>query len=124
MRSLHRHFREAALAMWISRHWSEEEALDTYGTLVYMGEGRRGLRSGALVYFRQPLESLAPGEAALLVALTRSPRGLNPACYPERAAAARNDLLARMVAASALEPFIAAHAAAAPVAVKLDCPRI
>jgi hypothetical protein len=113
--------RELAIATWISRHWSPTQAIDAYGAIAHMGENRRGLRAGAAHYFGRRLESLDVGEMALLVAITRYPSRLDPACFPERATAARNDLLARMVETGALDADAAARAAAAPLAVKLDC---
>ena len=31
--------REAAVSTWISRHWTADQAVDTYGSLVWMGSG-------------------------------------------------------------------------------------
>jgi hypothetical protein len=124
MKHLRHRLRSMALATWISRHWSVEDALDAYGAWVWTGEDRRGLRAGAAHYFGRPLESLDAGEIALIVAITQSPSRLDPACSPERATAARNQLLERMSVAGALDAGVAARAAAEPLAVALDCNRL
>jgi hypothetical protein len=121
---LRRAVSEAAMATWLSRHWTAEQALDTYGALVWIGRGQHGLRSGSTHYFQQPLEALPPDAAILLVAITRSPGRLDPACHPDRAREARDLLVARMVDGGWLDLQTAAHVRAAPVAVKLDCQHI
>jgi len=116
--------RELATATWISRHWSSTQAIDAYGALVYVGHGRRGLRRGAEYYFGRPLESLGVAETALLVAITGQPTRLDPACFPERAAVARNRVLTQMFFAGVLDGGAAARAAAAPVVAAGECNRL
>src|SRR5208283_3798031 len=85
--------REAAVSTWISRHWTADQAVDTYVSLVWMGSDRRGLQAAARNLFEEKLDNLSHSQVALLMAMIRSPRSYDPACHPEQALDARNRFL-------------------------------
>lgn len=121
-RHLRRVVREAALATWVSRHWTAEQALDTYASEVWIGQGVHGLRDGAGAFFGKRLESLDVAELALLVAVIRSPSGLSPLCHPERARAARDEVLRSLADAGWLDPQGLSEASAKDLGVQGACP--
>lgn len=121
-RHLRRTVREAALATWVSRHWTAEQALDTFAAEVWMGQGVHGLRDAAGVYFGKPLESLDVAEFALLVAMIRSPTALSPLCHPERARAARDEVLRSLAEAGWLDRQGLSEASARGLGVQGLCP--
>ena len=85
------------------RHWTADEALDTYASLLWVGGDRHGVAVGAAFLFGKDVNHLTPADTALLVVMTRSPKTYNPLCHPERAREARNELLQRMLAAGLLD---------------------
>jgi hypothetical protein len=115
------HLREAAVATWISRHWTADEAVDTYGANVWMGGDRVGLRAGASYLFGRSLDRLSAAQVALLVGLTRSPTSYDPACHPDRARAARDLLLHRLADADVLAAQEVERALDEPVETIASC---
>lgn len=53
----------------------------------------KGLGDASVFYFGKPFAQLAPQDIALLVALMKDPTGLDPRLHPDKALAARNDVL-------------------------------
>lgn len=80
-------------AFQLEARFSKREILGLYLTLAPYGGNLEGIRAGALAWFGRPPARLDPDEAALLVALPRSPERLRPDRHPERARAARDALL-------------------------------
>ncbi len=119
--SVKRMLREMALATWISRHWTVEQALDTYASLSWMGDDRYGVHDGALFLFGKDLSALTVAEIALLVATIRSPTAFSPLCHPERALKARNDLLQRMDVAGLLDHRDVIVSLSASLGVRGEC---
>ena len=120
-RPLKRVFRELALATWVSRHWTANEALDTYASLVWMGDGRYGVAEGAAFFFGKDASQLTVAETALLIVMMRSPKAYNPLCHPARARKARDDLLERMLAARLLDQQAVSKALAADLGAQAVC---
>ncbi len=111
------HLREAAISTWISRHWTSDQTVDTYGSLVWMGHDCRGLQAGARHLFGEKLESLSLPQVALLMAIIRSPSYYDPLSYPERGIDARNRFLQKMNKASLIDEGELEQAIATPLGV-------
>ncbi len=69
---------------------------------AWFGRGAHGLANASSVYFRKTPDDLALHELALLVALTPSPSRFDPACFPERARNARDEVLRRLLTAGVI----------------------
>ena len=119
--NLRRMLRAMALATWVSRHWTPEQALNTYAALAWLGDDRYGVTEGSAFLFGKDITELSVAETALLVATIRSPNRLSPLCHAERALQARNDLLQRMGRAGIIDEKEIAASLAAPLGVRGDC---
>ncbi|MFW5947521.1 MAG: penicillin-binding protein 1A [Gemmatimonadota bacterium] len=84
---------EVHLAGRIENEFRKREILEFYLNQIYLGAGLYGVEAAAQGYFGRPVGELGPGEAAMLVALVRSPEGYNPRRNPELALARRNLVL-------------------------------
>lgn len=119
--TIRRHIREMALTTSLSLSWTREELTDAYGAVVWTGDNRYGLEAGAQYFFGQAVADLSPARLALLIALVRSPRRLDPACHPDRALEARNAFLGRMNAASLMSSSAVAASMSQPLGVSAHC---
>jgi penicillin-binding protein 1C len=95
-RSLIGKLREMAKALALERLMSKREVLGLYLTLAPFGGNLEGVRAASLAYFAKEPTRLSAAEAALLVAIPRSPERLRPDRHPETARAARDRVLLRM----------------------------
>lgn len=115
-RTLTRKFNEAIMALLLEWHYSKEDILETYMNEIYLGQDREraihGFGLASQFYFQQPLPSLAPEQAALLIALVKGPSYYDPRQHPERALARRNFVL-EVMADNQLLTRQQAHAAQA-----------
>ena len=89
--------------IWMTRNRSGPELIQEVIDTSYYGRGATGLDAAAVAYFGKPPQELAPDQVALLAALTVSPRSLHVDCHPERAVAARNGLVDKLLAAGAID---------------------
>lgn len=96
------HSRFWSATIWMTRNRSAPLLIQSVIDASYYGRGAIGLDKAADAFFGRPPDDLAPHEIALLVALTTSPGHLSGDCHPERAIAARNALLDKLLAAGAL----------------------
>jgi penicillin-binding protein 1C len=122
VRLLHHHPRTLAAkliemteALALERNASKDEILGIYMTLAPFGGNLEGVRAASLAYFGREPSRLTPAEAALLVAIPRSPERLRPDRHPAAARQARNRVLSRMLAAGVISPAAYADARAEPV---------
>jgi len=76
---------EIVASIWISRHWTADEASRTLLAESYYGHGFVGIVQAAKGYFGRPVQDLTLGETALLVGLLSSPSYYDPWCRPGRA---------------------------------------
>src|SRR5712671_214341 len=106
---------EAAEALSLERHLAKNAILGLYLTLAPFGGNLEGVRAASLAYFGKEPSHLSPGEAALLVALPRSPERLRPDRHPEAARLARDAVLARMRERGVISEQGLAEARAEPV---------
>ena len=93
-RSLSAKLGEMAKALALERRLSKDEVLGLYLTLAPFGGNLEGVRAASLAYFGKEPARLSAAEAALLVAIPRSPERLRPDRHPEAARAARDRVLA------------------------------
>jgi transglycosylase-like protein len=112
---------QVALATWISRNWSTDEAISTYASHLWMGNDHLGAEAGAILLFGRAVGQLSVPETALLVATARSPLRLNPSCHPQRAMDARHAVLERMRAAGLITDEQFRRAVASPLGVSGTC---
>lgn len=63
-----------SMALWISRHWTTDEVLDTYADHSYFGRGAFGLDRAANVYFKKTPDALTERQLASLIALPWDPQ--------------------------------------------------
>lgn len=106
---------EVRLAFQMNRQISRDEVLELYLNQVYLGDGRYGVEEAAQGYFGKPIGEVGPAEAALLVALVKSPEGYNPRKHPEVALRRRNVVLSVMAREGVLSPEEAEAAKAEPL---------
>src|SRR6516225_8669671 len=103
---------EMAKAVALERVMSKEEVLGLYLTLAPFGGNLEGVRAASLAYFGKEPTRLSAAEAALLVAIPRSPERLRPDQHPEAARDARDHILERMAEAGVISPVTLAEARA------------
>jgi penicillin-binding protein 1A len=84
---------EVYLARRIEAEFRKRDILELYLNQIYFGAGLYGAQAAARGYFGKPASALEPGEAAMLVALVKSPEGYNPRKNPEKAVERRNIVL-------------------------------
>ena len=109
-RSLLAKLAEMAKALALERLLSKQEVLGLYLTLAPFGGNLEGVRAASLAYFGREPARLSAAEAALLVAIPRSPERLRPDRHPEAARDARNRVLRRMAEAGVISPAAFAEA--------------
>ena len=114
-RSLAAKFGEMAKALALERQMSKDQVLGLYLTLAPFGGNLEGVRAASLAYFGKEPARLSAAEAALLVALPRSPERLRPDRHPEAARAARDRVLLRMAEQDVISPATLAEARAEEV---------
>lgn len=91
-----------AATVWASRHWDAAQMTQVWMDGAWYGRDARGRAMAAAAYFDKTPGDLALHETAFLVALTRSPSSLDPACAPERARSARDRVLGELLSAGAI----------------------
>jgi len=109
-RSLAGKLGEMAEALALERLMSKDRVLGLYLSLAPFGGNLEGVRSASLAYFGKEPAQLSAAEAALLVAIPRSPERLRPDRHPEAARAARDRVLERMAKAGVILPTALAEA--------------
>ena len=94
---------EILKAVRLERTLSKREILSIYLTLAPFGGNLEGVRAASLTYFGKEPRNLTPGEAALLIALPRSPEKLRPDRNPAGAAVAAEAVMHRLAARRAID---------------------
>jgi penicillin-binding protein 1A len=97
VRSLNRKLLEAFLAIRIEQNFTKKQILEAYMNRIYFGEGVYGIETASQAYFDKPAKQLSLTQAAMLVALIRSPYRYSPFKSMHRAVAQRDEVLDRMV---------------------------
>ncbi len=106
---------EMARALQLEAHVGKSEIMRLYLTLAPFGGNIEGVRAASLLLFGAEPSALDPAEAALLVALPKSPTRLRPDRFPDAARAARDNLIERAHAAGLLDDRVARDALAEPM---------
>ena len=106
---------EMGKALGLERRLGKDDILSLYLTLAPFGGNLEGVRAASLAYFAKEPSHLSPAEAALLVALPRSPEHLRPDRHPEAARLARDAVLDRMRARGVISERALAEARGEPV---------
>ncbi|MBL8672441.1 MAG: penicillin-binding protein 1C [Alphaproteobacteria bacterium] len=102
---------ESARALQLTMRLGSAGVLDAYLTLAPFGGNVQGVRAASLAYLGKEPARLSLAEAALLVALPRSPTHARPDRHPDAAKALRDRVLARAVAVGLASADEAAAAA-------------
>ena len=102
-------------AIEIERQLGKDEILNLYLALAPFGGNLEGIRAASIAYFGKEPKRLSLAEAALLVALPQSPETRRLDRYPQRARAARDRVLDRMITEHRVTPEDAAQAKTTPV---------
>ncbi len=103
-RNFDRKFTEILLAWRIERAYSKSEILVGYLNRIYWGRGYWGIGAAAEGYFAKEVADLDLGESAMLCGIIKSPNPFSPFSDYDKAIAARDDTLNRMVRSGLLEP--------------------
>lgn len=101
--------REVKYAVNLEKVMTKQEILAAYSNAVYFGNLAYGVQAAAQVYFNADAASLTVPQAAMLVALLKSPVAFDPYAYPEVAQPRRDIVINRMLT----EGYITAEEAAA-----------
>lgn len=99
--------RQALAAIYLTCTLGQEEILNIYLSTVPMGGNLEGVKAASLAWFGHLPDRLTPAEAALLVALPRSPEKLRPDKFLKSARYYRNDVLRLGVANGVIAKDIA-----------------
>ena len=106
---------EVYLAQRVESEFRKREILERYLNQIYLGSGLYGVEAAAQGYFGKPVKAVSAGEAALLVALVKSPEGYNPRKNPEKATERRNIVLEVMADAGVIDRATAEAARRQPI---------
>lgn len=106
---------EVHLARRVEAEYGKPEILELYLNQIYLGAGLYGVEAAAEGYFGKSVAEIGPAEAALLVALVRSPEGYNPRKHPEVAVHRRDLVLGIMREAGILDSDAVERARGQPV---------
>jgi penicillin-binding protein 1C len=106
---------EMGEALALERRIGRDGVLGIYLTLAPFGGNLEGVRAASLAYFGKEPAHLTTAEAALLVALPRSPERLRPDRHPDAARAARDAVLDRMAGRGVISAQMMAEARADPL---------
>jgi penicillin-binding protein 1A len=111
-RTLMRKLQEAVLAIWLERHYTKDQLLETYLNRVYFGAGAYGVDAAAQRYFGKSARDLDVFQSALIAGLLKAPSHFSPAHDHLLAAARARQVVDNMVAAGYLTPLQGAAAKA------------
>jgi membrane peptidoglycan carboxypeptidase len=79
---LRRQIAELRIAIQLERHYSPRQLFTMFANRVYLGPDLIGVQNGSKFYFKKSSVDLTVPEAALLVALVRSPAVYSPTKHP------------------------------------------
>lgn len=91
--NLYRQLKGLSTTLWVTNHWTANEALSNYLSRSYFGHGRYGVESAAKEYFNKDYAQLDVYEIALLMALQKSSSFYDPWCHEGRAVAQVNHVV-------------------------------
>jgi penicillin-binding protein 1A len=129
-----RKLEEVRLALWLEeemrRHYhsqerAKQEIFARYASFIYLGHGRYGFAAGSEYYFGKALSKYTDqdaGKAALLAAISKSPRDYAPVPGDPRPLRRRNQILALMARNGSISEDLARRCQAEPVRVAARSP--
>lgn len=123
-RTLLRKVEELLDAVALEDRYDKPQLLERYLNQVYLGARAYGVAAAAREYFGVGVADLSPPQAALLVALIRSPTALDPRVHPRAARDRRNAVLRTAAEHGLLDPVAAETFAAAPLGVAPPPPEV
>lgn len=91
--TLNRKLREAMTAIQMERTYTKEEIITYYLNAMYFGNGAYGIQAAAQTYFSKDSKDLNLNEAAMLVALLKSPTNYDPVNKHDNSIGRRNLVL-------------------------------
>ncbi len=120
---------EMGRAFQIEERYSKDQILSMYLTLAPYGGNLSGIRAATRFYFAKEPAQLSDAEAALLVALPRSPERFRPDRDLAAAKLARDRVLMRLADAGVMSPAAVREASIAPLpplrlAAAIDAPQL
>ncbi|NWF89746.1 MAG: transglycosylase domain-containing protein [Ignavibacteriaceae bacterium] len=92
-----RKIREWITALQIERTYTKKEIIELYLNVSYFGRSAYGIESAAKVYFDKKASELTIPEAALFIALLKSPENYDPIKKKDNAIRRRNVVMYNMV---------------------------
>ena len=116
--SIERKIREVAYASELTRLLTKRQILTGYLNTVYFGESAYGIGAATRRYFGITPRHLTADQAALLVAIVRSPIAYDPLAHPSAAIAMRNVVLTVMARTGILTPSAAQEDESAPLGLR------
>jgi penicillin-binding protein 1A len=135
-----RKLEEVRLTLWLERSMrlrygsqerAKQEIFARYASFIYLGHGRYGFAAASEYYFGKRLSAYTAadaGDAALLAAISKSPRDYVPVPGNRRPLARRNQILALMVRNGYIAESVSTRCQAEPIrvsplsAVKTEAP--
>lgn len=109
-RSIWSKAKEALGALYLTHYYGRDQILSLYLTLAPFGGNIEGVNAASYIYFNHSPKNLTPAEAALLVALPRSPEVIRPDRHPRSARYYRNEVLKKAVTDKIIKQDILAFA--------------
>jgi membrane peptidoglycan carboxypeptidase len=116
-RHLRQGFDHLAATMWLTRHWNAAQMTQVWMSEAWFGRGAGGFSMAASAYYGKAPGDLSLHELALLAALPQSPSRFDPACFPDEARLARDNLLRRLFLTGAVSSSEHTLAMAQPLGV-------
>ncbi len=98
-----RKIREWITAIQIERNFTKKEIIELYLNVSYLGRSSYGIEAASRVYFGKSASELTLPEAALFVALLKSPRDFDPVNRYDNALKRRNLVMYNMVTTGYLD---------------------
>lgn len=114
-RSIWSKAKEALGALYLTHYYGRDQILSLYLTLAPFGGNIEGVNAASYIYFNHSPKNLTPAEAALLVALPRSPEIIRPDRHPKSARYYRNEVLKKAVTDKIIKQDILAFATKEPI---------
>jgi penicillin-binding protein 1A len=121
-RSYTRKFQEVMLSIQIERRFTKPQIFTLYANQIYLGHGAYGFEAASQFYFSKHAKDLTLEEAALLAGLPKSPEGLSPINYPERAIRRRNIVLNSLLEDGKITAEEATRAKNSPLKLEIQNP--
>ncbi|KFC06632.1 penicillin-insensitive transglycosylase/transpeptidase [Trabulsiella guamensis ATCC 49490] len=108
-------FRQLWRALQLEWHLSKQQILTLYLNRAPFGGTLQGIGAASWSYLGKPPSQLSYSDAALLAVLPQAPSRLRPDRWPQRAQAARNKVLDRMLAQGVWSATVVKEAREEPV---------